>query len=528
MSATVPIDSPLLGLNTRDPFVPFESRYARELTNIALVNGAAQMRPAVVSLMAHPNFANTRIVWADPANSNLAVSLAGNEINLSTGVTGAALSSYSVLYTPSRVKHVSLNLLIGLGTPRQVNSPFAIWSITTSVVSAINIRCACSHKGRLYVCDGATIEYSDIGQIAGAMPAGQTFPISRFMQGEGVIRMFSITALPGNYTSNVFVIFGSAGRVLVYQGDYPGSPSWELIGDFKMPEPINEACFVEINGDIFIGTNTYAYWFRDLFTAGAQTAFDNRPSINIDNLWQSVTWRLSFSDFNTFPETSHFFYLPFYNCIICQCFEAGNVRNRTGNYNNEACFFVYSLEYKAWSLWLTTPFFSPVIYNDNNTPRGFGYSGGTTFFSSGSEIDTDLSGNNKPIITSWKTPYYSPQSGKNRLLSGVKPFFLNESGGVIAILRAIFDFSDYNNIPFAFYSSPYAGIVTEPGYFTNGSIIVNQQTSNIYTEFAGLGGNGAAFSIQFTQIGTTNTLLIARQTIYKASALLTEGANYPA
>jgi hypothetical protein len=304
MSATVPIDSPLLGLNTRDPFIPFDSRYARELTNYYLKDGAIVMRPAVRATRSNAAFSATRIVWLDKTDVSLAISEAGNRINLSTGATIAAIGvTYGLQSMPIVQNHVNLSLVIGLGSPRDAISPFTAWTFTTLGITATAINSACSHKGRLYVCDGSAIEYSDIGQTSGAIPAGQTFPISRFMQGEQVIRMFSVTALPGNYTSNVFVIFGAGGRVLVYQGDYPGSPSWELIGDFKMPEPINEGCFAEVNGDIFVGTKTYAYWFRDLFTAGAQTAFDNRPSINIDNLWQSVTW--DFGAFSSFPEYAH-------------------------------------------------------------------------------------------------------------------------------------------------------------------------------------------------------------------------------
>jgi hypothetical protein len=519
MSQTLPIESPLLGLNTRDPFIPFESRYARELTNLVIKDGALQMRPAVRATLFNAPFTTTRVRWFDTSE---AITEAGDRINTATGVNfGAIGATYAVTCMPYSIKHFSLELAIGLGSPRQTTTPFTAWTFTTLGITATAICAACSHKGRLYVCDGATIEYSDIGQITGAIPTGQTFPISRFMQGESVIRMFSVTALPGNYTSNVLVIFGSGGRVLVYQGDYPGSPSWELIGDFKMPAPSTELCFVEVNGDILIGTNLYCYWFRDLFTAGAQTAFDNRPSMNIDNLWAAVSWDQG-DKFDA--EASHFYYLSDLNAICCQCFEKSQLSN-TGNYANEACTFVYFLEYKAWVLWLATPYFYPVIQGN-----ALGYNGTKVQLSGVYEVDTQKTSTEYPIYTSWKTPYYTPQAGKNRMLGGVKPFFKNVSDGILWKLQAIFDFSDYNNSPFGFYSQPNAAVVYTPANYTDGSVIVNQQASNIYTEFVGLGGNGAAFSIQITQKGEDVTLSFPyqRQIIYKASALLTEGANYPA
>ena len=130
--------------------------------------------------------------------------------------------------------------------------------------------------------------------------------------------------------------------------------------------------------------------------------------------------------------------------------------------------------------------------------------------------------------TSWKTPYYYPQAGKNRQLSGVKPFFRNLYDGTLALIQAIYDLSDYN-APFGFYVQP-----TSPDYpvapenVTSGAISVNQNTSNIYTEFCGVSGNGAGVSIQFTQTTEAgDTGQVQPQTIFAASMTLTEGANYP-
>jgi hypothetical protein len=333
--------------------------------------------------------------------------------------------------------------------------------------------------------------------------------------------MFSVTALPGNYTSNVFVVFGDAGRVLVYQGDYPGSPSWELIGDFKMPAPISRLCLVEVNGDIFVATTQYCYWFRDLFNADAQVAYDKRPSKPIDNLWQSVVW--------TWPtinpsEISHIWYNSELNAIICQCFEKGQLV-KVGEYNNEACYFVYFLEYRAWAFWLMAPIFAPVINNQIGMSY-FPY--GITALDSLSGYDDNQAGTTPAgyeIYTSWKTPYYQPANGRNKQLSGVKPFYYHQLSGDLELIQAIYDFSDYTQ-PFGFYNQPSAIGGLNPNIFTSGSISLASTLADIYTEFCGVGGNGAGVSIQFTQKGEFGDRI--PQKIYSASMTLTEGANYPA
>jgi hypothetical protein len=511
---------PLAGLNTREPFIGFESGYARELTNYSIQNGSIQMRPGVAYTAAHASITN-RILWY-ASGSPAEVISGGNRVNFSTGAVLGALASYAFNAIPIAVKHQSLEYIIGLGAPRASTSPFGVWGFTTLAITATAITSACSHKGRLYVCDGSTIEYSDIGQITGAIPAGQSFPISRFMQGETVLRMFSITALPGNYTSNVFVIFGSGGRVLVYEGDYPGSPSWQLIGDFKMPAPISAVCLVAINGDIFVATDQYCYWFRDLFTADAQIAYEKRPSKPIDNLWQSVVW--TWSSLSN-PEISHVWYNQALNAIICQCFEKGELV-KVGEYQNEACYFVYFLEYKAWAFWLMAPMFAPII--SNALGMSYGPPWGITSLNASAGFDENqITGSPAwyEIYTSWKTPYYQPTNGRNKQLSGVKPFYYHEFSGDLELIQAIYEMSDYTQ-PFGFYNQPSAIGGTNPLYFTSGNISLPSTLVDIYTEFCGVSGNGAGVSIQFTQKGEFGVR--EPQKIYAASMTLTEGANYPA
>lgn len=519
----VPVIAPLRGLNTLDPFISFNSGYARELTNYAIVNGHLIVRPAVRVKRAAGSASHPLTFWFDESN-NSAIDTSGNIYTISTGANTGTIGG-AVQIKATTCKHISLDLVIGGRAPRSVTSPFSSWSFTTNTITATAIIAACSYKGRMCVTDGSTIEFSPVGAIALNMSSasgGGAFPISYFMEGQAVIRIFSVTAQPGDISSNVFVAFGSAGKVLVYQGDYPGSANWNLVGDFNMPSPASNVSFLEIDGDVFVATDRYAYWFRDLFLGGAQTAYENSPSKPIETLWQSLVWGGGVLS----PECSHVFYYEKYDCIVCQCFEKNTSFGNLGliaNYQNEAVYFAYFRRYQAWALWFMTPFFTPVI--------------GTYALAEDASImqldDTYLvdyynsypSTTGQRIEASWKTPFYFPEQGVNKLLNGVKPFFKNTQEGKLPLLRAIYDFTDYN-APWGFYSQSSVTAIP-PGYYTEGNISVGTQTYNTYSEFCGLSGNGSGFSLQFNQWPELGTDPQKNQEIYTASINFNEGAAYP-
>ncbi len=516
-----PLRAPLRGLNTLDPFIDFDSGYARELTNYSILNGSLSMRPSVRLVNGRTDFTVTKINWYSASADSGIERVGGDIVTLSTGVTTGNIGG-NCQDNAIPFKHLSLSMITGCREPRNQAAPFTAWTFTTLGIAATAISSACSHKGRLYVSDGSTIEYSDIGQITGAMKG--TFVIAPFMEGQFIDRMFSVTAQPGNNASNLFVVFGSLGKVLVYDGSYPGSPDWNIIGNYNMPFAGSNTCFVETDGDIFVATEPYAYWFRDLFSSGAQTAYDNSPTKPIQNLWGSFVWRNFVG-----VEPACAFYYADQDCIICKCASANFLT--LASYQPTGTFLVYFKQYRAWALWVMPDVSWPFIGID-----GIDAGNSILRFTTDRTEDTysiasSSIARSRIIESTWKSPYYYPQAGVNRMLAGVKPYFRNfispsPSPDVrsLDILRAIYDFSDYN-VPFGFY--PQSSFTpTDPGIFTNGTISVPSNASSIYTEFCGLGGNGGGFSIQLTQIGIASAF--NEQGIYQASINFDEGAAYPA
>jgi hypothetical protein len=538
MAPSIPISIPFKGLNTLNPFIDWESAFARELTNYAIFNGSLLMRPGVeVVNESEATGAVFRTMWFD-ASVPSSILINGDVINTETRAVITTIGG-TCQVKATRIKHISLDLVIGLREPRLAVSPYTAWGFTSNTVTATAITSACSYKGRMCVCDGSTIEFSPVGNISGNMSSasgGGAFPISYLMDGQTVSRMFSVSVQNGNYADSVYAIFGNGGKVLVYQGAYPGSADWNIIGNFNMPAPAGNVAFTEVDGDILVVTNRYAYWFNDLFRGDAQTAYNNSPTRPIENIWQLMGWSNS-----TFPITQtapfSFYYAPL-DCIVVATNTGStdpnfDLNTKIAFYQNETVYFVYFRKYQGWAVWLSTPVNYPVVNNVITDLPQFTTDVGSIAQYNNNRVFDQYYYNSSglrylPITTSWKTPYYYPQSGKTRNVAGVQPFYRNTENGAFNLIRIIFDQTDMN-APFGFYSQPTAITPALPANYTSGNINVAAQTSNVYREFCGVGGEGACFSAQFTQEpnGVDEDADLQMQ-IYLASISFTEGANYPA
>lgn len=523
----LPIPLPIKGLNTVNPYVSFDSGYARELTNYIIRDGRLWFRPGVGS---HKNDSGTNrhIHWFD-IDAETAILDNGDIRNFDTGA-GATSIGGSPHANATRVKHISLDLVFGCREPRLAIDPFTAWTFTTVYHTASAITCGCSHKGRLYTSDGDTVEYSALSAVTGAMSG--SFQISDFMAGQKVVRIFSVSINPSITTENVFVAFGQGGRVLVYGGDYPGSATWSIIAIYDMPAPISNVGFVEIDGDIFVATNLYAYWFRDLFQGGPQTAYRSSPTLPIENIWAGAAWSSNYS----FAFVSHSFYYPEIDAIITMAsLKDGGPNNFSllAEYQNSGAYFCYHRKYDAWSFWQAAPFYTPVITDADSGVSG--YNTNTRIYAAGNKTEVKIllqdqypDEYNSPATwimseSSWKTPYLSPFKGQGLNLSGIRLNFRNPNEGYFEKIRAIFDYSDYK-APLGWYTQ---SMVTQinPGQYSESNLSVGSVAHGQYSKFVGLSGNGDSVSFQFTD-KRTQSAGSGERSIVDVVAYLTPGADF--
>lgn len=535
---------PLSGLNTVNPYTDYDSGFARELTNYSIVNGRLYLRPRVMYSGYQPDYFDAQ--WFDPSATGIQTLIStGDVIKLSDGTTVASYAGYSRTAMPTELTFegttATLNLVLGLYGPRNRSAPFATAGPTVSATFGTNtaVCCGVSHRGRIYYANqGTRIEFGSVGQDTGAFPAANVFDVQQFLNGQNILRLFSVSASPGaSAAQNFFVIFGDEGRVLVYEGDNPGSATWNLVATFDMPTPVSRLGFVEIDGDIFVATAKYAYWFRDLFSGGAQSAYENSPSIPVENLWTTLYWG---SNLSLTSAASHVFYYPEQDAIIVQCqsFTQDGEGGPSGltsifDYENAACFLVYFRKYRAWALWGMSPYTFPVRTISGVTYATPGTLNGVVRLIKNGYVDVYFDVNGDPqsidIESSWKTPYAFLDKGIGLSLKSARIWAeidTQETLAAIEKIRAIFDYTDLN-APWGFYSQQSVTDIP-PGRSTDCRITVAAIPSFQYHPVVQLGGDGGGLSFQVTQKGETPDPGFSGsfvQSVYGLSALVQPGSE---
>ena len=171
------------------------------------------------------------------------------------------------------------------------------------------------YKNRAYliVYQSAKYVYTDIDAISGATTG---VDLSSVINNSGYLYgIKSIGLSEGIQQENVLAFIFSTGEVLVYNGSYPGSSTWGLIGRFVIPKPLSYNAFVDAKGDTFIITESGLVSLRTLFTQGSEIAIREGLSKSIANRWKEI--------FSEYSDTGSYF---FYNLYIKGIFDSAKNR----------------------------------------------------------------------------------------------------------------------------------------------------------------------------------------------------------
>jgi hypothetical protein len=514
----IPIPVPLKGLNTVEPDLPIDAMYARELTNFIIVNGRLRQRPSVRTRYTLGN--TDEPCWWDSAGSRAILkNLTGDIINISTlAVTGNVGGPTVNVISPIVIKHLSLELLIGIREPRSpYPAGFTAWAFTTIGIAADTIIAACSHKGRLYVAAGSVIEYSNVAAITGTM-AG-SFNVAEFTNNEPVEYLYSFNTQPGQANDeNIFVII-TANKILIYAGDFPASQTWNLIASFSIGTTSN--LVKEVEGDLYLATPTLFFELSTLLQQGI-TSITSQPLNNaIRNIWAEQIWDFGVS-IGSIAEVAHIWFHKELDIVVCSCFQT--TLQPYFEYSNEQISFVYHRKYGAWTVWAGMPIFAPVIKHSNvYTAANYRKLIGQLAID---DFDFGLTGGTK-IEMSWKTPLANPFRGQLQQVLGVRPRWrykrrvvmtnpdsppatitTNNTTAPLEIVRSVFDNTDYvvssNGSPiknvWPFYQQETANVaVVNPENYAELSIEQPANISGNYAPFAGLNGIGEGVGLHIVK-----------------------------
>lgn len=115
-----------------------------------------------------------------------------------------------------------------------------------------------SFKGSLYFPGYSGVPFPSFGY--GSIGGVTTFTITNYdlsqVSKEGGLCLFcgSTTRAKSAAEDSLFVAATSRGEVFVYQGSHPSSPTWSLVGTYKIPRPFGYKSFFYLGAHLYIWT----------------------------------------------------------------------------------------------------------------------------------------------------------------------------------------------------------------------------------------------------------------------------------
>ncbi len=111
----------------------------------------------------------------------------------------------------------------------------------------------CNFKGRaIYINeDDCSFWYAEAGSYQGNITE---FPLDSIARFGGTPKHVAVWTMDtGVGPDDTLVIYMTSGEVLLYQGDDPGDPdNWEIIGSFKLADPISKHASVTVGADLIL------------------------------------------------------------------------------------------------------------------------------------------------------------------------------------------------------------------------------------------------------------------------------------
>jgi len=129
-----------------------------------------------------------------------------------------------------------------------------------------------SYKGRLYFIEANTTKYW-YGGLLSVTGALTSIDLNSILFESGVLLFGAAWTSNQGIGSEEFCVFVSTtGEILVYSGDYPGSPNWQLTGRTKIPAPQSGYPYKRFGSDLLIYTKAGIIKLSDAFAAASGPA----------------------------------------------------------------------------------------------------------------------------------------------------------------------------------------------------------------------------------------------------------------
>jgi hypothetical protein len=259
---TAPVPAVSGGWNRRDSVAAMPENDAIILDNmiptsrgVVLRKGYAEHATGVTgdyveTLMVYAPASGAQEMFACGPSSIMDVTTAGAASNAVTGLSNGRWSWVNV----STLGGNYLLCANGLNAMRTYDG--ANWTSTSITgVTSSDIDFLAVHQNRIWMIEKTSMSvwYLAVGAVSGTATEFDLGPVARL--GGSLVAMASWTRDGGAGMDDVAVFVTSAGEAIIYSGTDPSSATtWQLVGVFRIPEPLGRNCAVKIGADLGIIT----------------------------------------------------------------------------------------------------------------------------------------------------------------------------------------------------------------------------------------------------------------------------------
>lgn len=276
-SATIP--PPVNGINTKDPISGMDQLFALEAVNFISKNGGVELREGSryhsKDVTYNPSIVTDIVMALGVISNNLGANrliafgsgffLATSNIHNAVAYDATTPGSAAPIYTGGAVLEkaapcIAMTVFQGkIWYPASgVNLFIKYWdgasATETNVAVPINdVRLIFNYKNRLYYTRRKSIYWGGVNAIAGFV-IGDTYDVASLLSYGGNIIYGGDMSRGQAQSDNYMILVSDTGEILLFQGEYPASPTWSIVGRFKIPQPCGARAFVKYGSDILVLT----------------------------------------------------------------------------------------------------------------------------------------------------------------------------------------------------------------------------------------------------------------------------------
>lgn len=353
------LPAPVMGINSKDPISQMEPIYCTDALNMWSDGNTVDLRLGNTSW----STAGASTVWSlyeyhriNGTRELMAVEGAGPNFNLYSITTGgvatnrlAAVSTQGEWWFATFSDLCFCGPLNGSLQPQSYNGAAAAAAGFTGPASANSLTGGAVYKGRLYFFEynSLNVWYAALGAVTGACTS---FPLATLTRKGGQLAFIGSTTRYGQQDQSYFVALTDQGELLIYQGDYPGSPTWALIGHYFMPPLVSRRSWCYLGPNLIFMTRQGLISLSDVMAAGGVLTY----------MTDRITGK--YKEFLSTSGNDFWVAQPTWssetNMLIC------NMAAATGDYNRTQ--FVMNTVTNSWWRWACTPYQINCITTFNN------------------------------------------------------------------------------------------------------------------------------------------------------------------